>query len=179
MSLRQALKAGTSDLHEDLDARLGRYDLADAEDYRTFLMVQARVLPAIEQALEEGGIGSIVADWSDHLRAPLIERDLEALGAAMPPPIAVPHIAGAPQLLGTAYVIEGSRLGSRYLARRVGTAMPAEFLNATGQQKAWPALLNALDRLDFSPSDSRSAVAAARVCFALFLAAAHEAHTNA
>jgi heme oxygenase len=175
MKLRHKLRQGTDDLHEALDARLGRFDLAQGKDYRAFLKVHARVLPPVEQALDEGGIAAILDDWQAHRRAPLIERDLAAMGEAMPAPVDASAIRGDGELLGTAYVIEGSRLGSRFLSRRVGGAMPAEYLNAAGQQKAWPALLDALDRAELAPPELERALAAARACFALFLAATDEA----
>lgn len=171
MTLRTALKSGTDDLHEELDALLGRYDLAQPDDYRAFLRIHARVLPPIEGALDEGGIADVLADWDRHRRAPLIAGDLAALGEEMPPPQPVPALNNRAQILGTAYVIEGSRLGSRFLAKRVGEAMPAEYLNAAGQQQAWPALLKALDRADFTPAETAEAIVAARACFGLFLGA--------
>lgn len=178
MTLRQALRQGTDDLHEALDGRLGRFDLGLEADYRAFLAIHARVLPPIERALEQGGIANILADWDDHRRAPLLERDLAALGDTMPPPVPVPGLTGPGELLGTAYVIEGSRLGSLFLSKRVGGAMPAEYLNAAGQQKAWPALLHALDQASLPPAEPGRALAAARASFGLFLDAADEAPAN-
>jgi heme oxygenase (biliverdin-IX-beta and delta-forming) len=175
MNPRQALKQATEALHEALDERLGAFDLGDESEYRAFLKVHGRVLPPFERALEEGGIAELIADWKNHRRAPLIERDLAALAEPMPAPVHVPALEGPPDLLGTAYVIEGSRLGSRYLAKRVGGAMPAEYLNARGHQRAWPAYLSALDEAGFAPADLDRAQAAAQACFAEFLRATDKA----
>ena len=178
MTLRHRLKSRTDDLHEELDALLGSFDLAAAGNYRTFLQVHARIVPPVEQALEQGGIAQILPDWESHRRTPLLEKDLAALGVSFPAPLSVPPLKGPPALLGTAYVIEGSRLGSRFLAKRVGDAMPANYLNAAGQQKAWPALLSALDRSDLGAPEQERAVDAARACFAMFLSATREALTH-
>ena len=178
MTLRQALRQGTDDQHEALDERLGRFDLGDPADYRAFLKIHARVLPPVERALEEGGIAAILADWESQRRAPLLQRDLAALGEAMPLPVDVAALEGAPALLGTAYVVEGSRLGSRFLSRRVGGAMPAEYLIASGQQKAWPDLLDALEQASLTTDEGDRALSAARTCFALFLSATDEALAN-
>ena len=178
MTLRLSLRDGTDDLHEALDERLGRFDLGDEADYRAFLRIHARVLPPVERALEDGGIAGILVDWDSHRRAPLIQRDLAALGETMPPPVSSPPLEGAAELLGTAYVIEGSRLGSRFLSKRVGGAMPAEYLTAAGQQKAWPDLLDALDQAGLAPVERDRAVAAARACFGLFLNATDEAQAD-
>jgi heme oxygenase (biliverdin-IX-beta and delta-forming) len=178
MNLRHALKSRTDDLHAELDSLLGRFDLADRDQYRAFLHIHARVLPAVERALEQGGIADILPDWEAHRRTPLLERDLVALGQRMPSPLAPPTLAGRGELLGTAYVIEGSRLGSRFLAKRVGDAMPSEYLTAAGQQQAWPALLQALDHAELASAETDRAVNAARACFALFLATTAEAHAH-
>ena len=178
MTLRQTLRTRTDDLHEELDSLLGRFDLGHRSEYREFLITHARVLPAVERALEQGGIAGILPDWDAHRRAPLLERDLAALGETLPEPIAVAPASGTPELLGTAYVIEGSRLGSRFLAKRVGDAMPAEYLHAAGQQRAWPALLTALDDAELAPAEVDRAVEAARGCFALFLRAAEEVRAD-
>jgi heme oxygenase len=178
MTLRQTLRTRTDDLHEELDALLGRFDLGRRSEYREFLTIHARVLPAVEQALEQAGIATILPDWEAHRRAPLLERDLAALGESLPEPITVSPASGIPELLGTAYVVEGSRLGSRFLAKRVGKAMPAEYLHAAGQQRAWPALLSALDDAELAPAQVDRAVAAARGCFTLFLRAAQEVRAD-
>ena len=174
MKTRFALRAATDDLHRELDTRLSRLNLSEPADYRQFLKFQARSLPPIEDALAAAGLGTVVAGWSERRRTHAIEADLASLGEAMPPRAAAPAIAGIAELLGTAYVVEGSRLGARVLHRQVGDGLPAAFLSGDGSLGPWPALLDAMEsRLDSGLLVEDAEGAACR-CFAWFLDAAGE-----
>lgn len=175
MTTRFALRAATEDIHRDLDNRLSILDLADKLDYRRFLRFHARTLPSIEAALAAAGIGELVDGWSKGRRSALVEADLAALGEVMPPAARAPAVAGTAQLLGMAYVLEGSRLGGRVLRKRVASGLPASFLTGDGSLGSWPALVAAIERiLDSEPLVSE-AKDAARRCFAWFLDVAREA----
>ena len=173
MTTRFALKAATDDVHRELDGRLSKLNLSSRADYCRFLQIQARAVPAIEQALTAGGLDDLVRGWSDSRRAPSLESDLAKLGESMPPAAKAPTINSVPELLGTAYVLEGSRLGGRVLQKQIADGSPATFLD--GSLGAWPALLEALDRFLYSDALIGEAKDAARRCFALFLNVAHEA----
>jgi heme oxygenase len=175
MTNRFALKAATDDIHRELDRRLSRLDLAEPSDYRRFLSFHARTVPPLEKALAGAGASTLLTGWDKSRRASAIRTDLEALGEAMPAPVAVPPIKNAAQLLGTAYVVEGSRLGGRVLRQRVGEGLPASFLNQSEARYPWPTLVAALDRLLCSDALVGEAKDAARRCFTLFLNVAREA----
>jgi heme oxygenase len=170
---RLALKAATDDVHRELDERLSRLDLACSADYRRFLAFHARTVPPFEEALAAAGASRLIDDWDSGRRAEAIETDLAALGEPMPKPVAVAPIRGLAELLGTAYVIEGSRLGGKVLRRRVGTGLPASFLGHS-RHTPWPAVVAALDRLLYSDQLLAEAQATARRCFGLFLSTARE-----
>ena len=175
MKTRFALKAATDDVHRELDDRLSRLDLARAEDYRQFLHVQARTVPPIEAALAAGGLAELIEGWSDTRRTAALESDLAALGDPMPQPADPPALGNVASLLGTAYVLEGSRLGGRVLKSHVGEGLPASFLNSDEASGAWPAVVAAMDRHLYSEEMIGEAKDAARRCFALFLNVAVEA----
>ena len=168
-SARFALKAATDDLHDELDGRLAKLELADPADYLSLLKLHARALPAIEAALERGGLGEMVVDWQDHRRTGQLQSDLAALGEPMPEPAPVPAFTTPARVLGAAYVLEGSRLGSQILRESVPPGMPISFLSATPAASAWPRLVAALDRFLYSPQLLGEAVAGARACFTLYL----------
>ena len=174
MSKRFALKAATEDIHQALDDTLSRFDLADEADYARFLSIHARAIPPIEAALEEGGIGSVVDGWRRH-RTEALAADLAALGHGMPAPAAAPRVDGVGALLGTAYVLEGSRLGGQLLRRKVGEGLPVTYLGQSNSTQPWAAVVAALDRHLYSANDLGEAKDAARRCFALFLDVAREA----
>jgi heme oxygenase len=117
----------------------------------------------------------MVAGWSNARRTPAIESDLAAMGESMPSPATAPEIAGVGDLLGTAYVLEGSRLGGRVLRQKVPDGLPVSFLSRSEESDPWLTVVAALDRLLYSDSLLGEAKDAARRCFALFLNVAKEA----
>lgn len=175
MTSRFALKAATDDIHRELDERLSSLDLAKEEDYRRFLQFQARSVPSVEQALASAGLEDLVDGWCAARRSKAIEADLQALGGSMPEQAPAPAIAGTAQLLGTAYVVEGSRLGSRVLRRRVAAGLPVRFLSDDGSLGPWPTLIAAIDRLLDSDNLLSEAKEAARRSFSWFLQISREA----
>lgn len=175
MTFRFALKSATDDIHRELDERLSCLDLAKEPDYRRFLDFQARSVPSVEGALATAGLGNLIEGWCAARRTNAIEADLEELGGSMPPASPAPAIAGTAQLLGTAYVLEGSRLGSRVLRRRVGDGLPVRFLSDDGSLGPWPQLIAAIDRLLDSDTLLSEAKDAARRSFSWFLQIAREA----
>ena len=171
---RFALKAATDDVHRELDDRLSRLNLAEASDYRRFLSFHARTVPPFEEALAAAGANKVIDGWDQARRTDAIRIDLEQLGEPVPEAAIVPPIRDTAELLGTAYVIEGSRLGGRVLARRVGQGLPMNFLSSPGH-RSWPTVVAALDRCLYSDALLNDASDAARRCFALFLDVAREA----
>lgn len=175
MSIRFALRSATDPLHEELDAALSRLNLSDPADYARFLKFHARTVPAIEQELAHSGLGEIVDGWCKTRRGEALRQDLAALGEAMPTPASAPLIQGKAAALGTAYVLEGSRLGGQILQRRIGESMPANFLNHPSGVGPWKHLIAVLDRHLYSDDLVSEAKDAARRCFAWFLHESREA----
>ena len=174
MTPRFALKAGTDDLHDELDGRLSRLDLGNEGDYRRFLRFHGRIVPSVEDSLAAGGIEDLLPGWIGWRRTSSIVADLAALGEPMPDPVPTPKNNSKAELLGTAYVLEGSRLGGRILRKRVGNQLPVSFLAHTGGKEAWPALIAVLDRNLYSQPLIDEAKTAARRSFDLFLSVARE-----
>lgn len=175
MIRRLALKAATDDLHCELDEKLSDLDLGKTTDYRRFLGFHARTIPSMEEALARSDLDEIVEEWSDHRRSRAIAADLEALGESMPRPTPPPVISSIAELLGAAYVLEGSRLGGRLLRRRVGKGLPASFLSDKDSLGSWPSLLAAIECSLASDALLTEAKSAARRTFVWYLQAAQEA----
>lgn len=169
MSLRNALRAGTSDCHADVDALFGRFDLQREADYRAFLSAHARAVPAVEIALETSGIERLIPDWAERRRRDLLVDDLAVMSAPLPPSLDAPDMADDAALLGTVYVLEGSKLGGAMLAKMVGDGLPSAYLSPFGPKGGMKTFM---DMLDASGADETKAVEAARAVFALFHKAA-------
>jgi heme oxygenase len=184
--LLHALREATASRHAELDQSL---PLAapglTLERYVAFLRGSLAALEDLEPAIAP-------LCWRPELRrCACLRHDLEELGA---PPTASPEIeaspapAGRADLLGCAYVIEGSTLGGLVLAERVERALATHatsYLRLRGADtaRAWRAFLAVLDEqdADMTEADRDRACNAARATFdryreALLAHAAHAVH---
>lgn len=175
--LRERLRAATAPCHAAVDEAYSGYALDTVEGYRGFLLAHARALVPLEEALERAGIETLLPDWPARRRRAALAGDLQALGAALPemPAVALP---GDPAgLWGAAYVVEGSRMGSRMLGQRLRRAGHPWVAPALGylchrlDEQLWPGFVRRLEAhaADLAPEPL---LAGARQAFALFLAAA-------
>ena len=176
-SLRDRLRDATADAHARLDVQLDRLDLARLADYRDFLDLSASALLPLEAALVGAGVERIFADWPLRARSRAILDDLERVGGN-PHPLASPGCVGLADVLGAMYVLEGSRLGAKVLARRASSSADPVVAGATAYLRhgaglhLWPSFLAILERHRTALHDDDAVIAAARRGFALFAAAA-------
>ena len=166
-SARFSLRDATAEWHARVDKLYSPANLNDRDNYARFLLAQAAAHLPVEQALEAGGISSVLVDWPQRRRADLIQSDLQALGLQVPALEAQPALEDAPSLLGAVYVLEGSRLGGRLLARSVGGGLPTAFLTPC-RPAAWHELSALLDACLLSRKELNAAISAACGVFALF-----------
>lgn len=162
-----ALRAATRDDHARVDALFSALPLGEPAGYRRFLRAQARAHLPVERALSAAGAAGVVADWRSRLRGPALLGDLSDLGEAVPPPLSAPVFASAAALLGGIYVLEGSRLGGKLIARAAPAGMPTRFVAAPTRSGSWRGLLATLDAV-LSPGECEAAIAAARAVFDRF-----------
>lgn len=152
--VHQVLREGTRDRHETLDQGLALAEShVDRDDYLTYLRALLGWLEPLEQRLWQ-------LDWPEALRASeragksaWLYEDLKMAGDATP----VLHCAHPPAVaapdayaLGVAYVVEGSQLGGRFLAKRlqeVAPDLPQRYLHGYGERLGplWKAFLLHLD----------------------------------
>lgn len=164
----RALRDGTAAAHERVDAVFSQFDLSDRAGYAAFLGAHAEAMLPFEQALDAADAGQVVPDWPERRRGDLLRADLAELGIA-PCPAPSPASNGDPAAIaGTLYVLEGSRMGGRVLARRVGSGLPLRYLNAHQRPDTWRKLLSRLDFLLDDPASIQTAVEAATECFTAF-----------
>ncbi|RVT97876.1 heme oxygenase [Rhodovarius crocodyli] len=170
--LRQALRSGTRDAHARLDSALPALAFHDPRLYAAFLRWHAAIVPPLERALEQAGIARLIPDWAERRRRDALLADLRALGAACPPAAWIPAPTGDSAMVGTAYVLEGSRLGGAALARTVAASLrPAAtaYLEHGAGERLWPRFVEIIDTLP--GICAAEAAAAANRTFALFEAA--------
>jgi len=174
--LRSILRDATAADHAQLDATLGSHDLCAVAGYRRFLEINATALLPLEQSLERAGVRAMLPDWADRARTDSILTDLVRLGGK-PGRLNAPEPTGRSAILGTLYVLEGSRLGAAYLLRTVRQCSDplvsgnTAFLGHGAGRHFWPEYLAALEcHADELAEDDL--VRSARAAFDLFAHAA-------
>jgi heme oxygenase len=117
---------------------------------------------------------SVDVDMSAYLRAHLLAVDLMRLGARtptrLPPPLPMTTFGRA---LGCLYVLEGSALGGRTVARLVRATLgevPMSFLTGDGRSapSPWLSVCSALTRFEALGGDGDAVVSGACDTFAVF-----------
>src|SRR5262249_13922791 len=124
------LRQSTSDAHARLDAQFGGLDLRQRSDYRRFLEASVAALLPLEAALVEAGVEQVFPDWPLRSRRRAILDDLDRVGGVVRL-LAIPPAPNFGQLLGTMYVLEGSRLGAQVLLKAVSQSSDPVVASAT------------------------------------------------
>ncbi|QOZ67087.1 heme oxygenase [Bradyrhizobium arachidis] len=176
--LRERLRDSTASAHRELDAQLSAFDLTVFSGYRRFLQASAAALLPLETALVEAGIARLFPDWPERSRSAAIVADLGRLGSAVPFTVSVPALTRS-GMLGTMYVLEGSRLGAKFLLKTVADAADprlgeaAAYLNHGTGKRLWQSFLAKLASEEGCEEDE--AIDFARIAFAAFERAADRA----
>jgi heme oxygenase len=113
---RSDLKQATSQAHQALDDMIGSFE--SEEDYARYLCGMARFRLPVEAWLSARPLPEGFDDWQPGLYGDELIADLAVFGLA--PPDDMPEFAppAGDGLLGLLYVLEGSALGARLLAKR-------------------------------------------------------------
>ena len=164
---RLRLREATAPDHERVDAAFSRFDLGTRAGYIKFLQAKAAAFLPVEQAIEDSDVAAILPDWPARRRSHLLTADLAALGAQADGCVAAPPLPTPSAVLGAVYVLEGSRLGGRLLARSVPADLPRGFIDS-GDPALWRRLIDALDKALATEEHMDAATAAARAVFACF-----------
>ena len=180
-SLRGHLRAATMAAHELLDhAMQAASGWQNRADYARFLALQH----AARAPLEDWLAANAPADLVPPLQTPLLARDLAALGATLPPssspfgPVETLAKASSGEALGAAWVLAGSALGNKAIAKQVarigGGQWPTSFLGDKAMMAFWQSLRARIER-PATLAEAAGATRAAEAVFAHFLAVADHA----
>jgi heme oxygenase len=174
--LRSILRDATAADHARLDAKLGALDLCTVTGYRRFLEINATALLPLERSLERAGVRVMLPDWGGRARTEAILTDLARLGGRTGW-LDAPELTDRAAMLGTLYVLEGSRLGAAYLLRTVRQCSDPlvsgniAFLTHGAGRHFWPQYLAVLES-HADELDEDDLVRSARSAFGLFAHAA-------
>jgi len=116
-----------------------------------------------------------VHGWRYRPRVPALRHDLHALGEPLPPVAGAAEASiEAAQAWGMLYVVEGSMLGGRVIARQLRRQQPslegalAYFDLGSEEPAAWRRFQDCLERALTPPGAREQAAAGARAMFARF-----------
>ncbi|KTF40130.1 biliverdin-producing heme oxygenase [Xanthomonas translucens] len=149
-------------------------DSLSVPDYVQVLRRHHAVLAGWEQRESAWLHASGDADWRYQPRSPLLEQDLAALRATPPLPAPAPAAADAGNRWGMLYVVEGSRLGGRLIARRLRQTLAAAapalayFELGHADPACWRRFQQRLEQALPTPQSRQAAVDGARAMFAHF-----------
>ena len=171
-SRRASLQAATRHQHRDLDEHVADLDLATLAHYRKFLCASATALIGLEALLERAGVEELLPDWSERARTAAILADLWQLKTVAAPFELRRATPSAAEMCGMAYVLEGSRLGSKVLLNRVRSTSDMNVRTATSYLGAndahwWRSFLQALENAP-EADDADATTAGAIYAFALY-----------
>ena len=114
------------------------------------------------------------ADWRYQPRSPLLEQDLAVLRATPPLPAPAPPAPDACNCWGMLYVVEGSRLGGRLIARHLRQTLAAAapalayFELGHAEPASWRRFQQRLEQALPTPALRQAAVEGARAMFEHF-----------
>jgi heme oxygenase len=176
-ALRSILRDATAADHARLDARLGALDLCTVAGYRRFLEINAAAVLPLEQSLVLAGVRDMLPDWDDRSRTGALLADLVRV-RGVPRRLDAPDLPDRFAVLGTLYVLEGSRLGAAYLLRTVRqcsdpiVSSNTAFLGHGADRQFWPKYLTVLECHAGELLDEDDLIEPARRAFDLFAHAA-------
>lgn len=133
----------TSESHAALDASVASWRIETSRGYGAFLSASAMAITPLELALERAGVAEWMPDWDKRVRRIALASDLAALGLE-PPAFAAAAVPSQDFGAGLLYVLEGSRLGARVLARQVRAAddgLPLAYLTQGEGEGLWRSFL--------------------------------------
>ncbi|TQV70078.1 biliverdin-producing heme oxygenase [Denitrobaculum tricleocarpae] len=168
---RAWLRGATQAEHARLDRLVSRWNFAEKLDYSNFLLMQSAVLIPLESWLESRDVEADLPDWRLRARSTALLKDLATLNLSALPPVAMSFDVSLSAKMGILYVLEGSRLGGRVLARAVEGSLeplPVSFLLHGSETGLWQSFRQRLGQLPHDPRLWEEMAQAARKVFELY-----------
>jgi len=181
---RGLLRAQTAAAHEQLEARLDVFSrLRSLEDYRALLARLYGLYEPLELRLAVVAQASaLTLDFATRQKAPLIERDLAALGldreamARLPRCTRLPALTGPAAAFGCLYVLEGATLGGQFVSRHVARELGVDhqggtaFFSSYGEDVGpmWRKFVTALEHFACDADRQAVVLRSAHETFAVF-----------
>lgn len=177
-SAARALRHATQDTHRLVEAvplmqALGQ-GLIDRDGYATVLRRHHALLAGFEDRMGDWLSTLVGSGWHYRRRVPALRADLRMLAQAPDAPLPPPAGSDEAARWGMLYVIEGSQLGGRVIARSLRRHRPAladalQYFELADEDPAgWRRFQAVLDHCLDSPHAREAAIAGAQAMFAHF-----------
>jgi heme oxygenase (biliverdin-IX-beta and delta-forming) len=172
---RRSLRNETAMLHETVERHFATGPMT-RDAYIRYLMMN-RPFASIEPALEAASIHRVLPDWDMRQRRFALASDMDSMGIPNRETRAITLSDDIGTLLGWSYVLEGSRLGARFILKEIEATLDRELIAATRFLRhgagtgLWTTFTASLNRIDNDPCAIESACEAARAAFSYFEAA--------
>lgn len=170
--MRQLLKEHTASAHNALDRLVSSFDLSTSAGYEALLAMHARIVPSVEKWLCFTDAFWQIPDANIRLRTNSLIDDMHALHLASPDAINMSLFNDPGSVAGLAYVLEGSRVGAKFISHRVTSEVPSApvtFIRHGEGFGLWGSFTDWLDRQTWSESAETNACAAADKLFAAYI----------
>ena len=181
--LSDRLKTATSQLHEELESKMYSNEIMAGtltrNQYIAMLQIQYEIVAPFELKWNSqiSGNEDLLNLWKNRNKSKALEADLKSLKTTLPKinPVLFDSM-NFDQLLGAAYVIEGSTLGGKIISKKLETnkQIPGDSVsyftlygNTTGEK--WKTFLSFLNSHPLNPENT---INGARKTFQLFIQAA-------
>lgn len=167
-NVRDSLREATAVVHADLDQTTAGLNFADPTDYRRFLEAQWQPVVALENGLTLAGVDRLLDDWPARTRTIALAHDLRRLDVK---PVAAEPVDFEKQaaMWGALYVLEGSRLGAKFLLKRIpqNLACATHFLSHGQGEPLWQTFIARLED-GVAENELDECIAGAMSAFQLF-----------
>lgn len=119
--LTSSLRTRTKSVHGKLDEHLMDMGLfSDKEKYKIFLTLQYHIHHDASQLYSNSDLAAIVPNLRLRNRFDKVKEDMQDLGVPVPSTIKPLTFNNISSAIGALYVVEGSKLGAKYLLHYVG-----------------------------------------------------------
>ncbi|KQQ70056.1 heme oxygenase [Xanthomonas sp. Leaf131] len=177
-SAARVLRQATQDTHARVESiplmqALGQ-GCIDRDAYALILRRHSALLGGFEDHLSDWLNTLVGTGWHYRRRVPALREDLRTLGQQPDAPIAAPTAGNDAARWGMLYVIEGSQLGGRMIARSLRQQQPAlanavrYFELADDDPAGWRRFQTVLDQRLDTPCARAAAIDGAQAMFAHF-----------
>lgn len=152
-TLTTSLRAHTHNNHEKLDKRIMNLGLFENKElYKKFVTIQYHIHHYVVPIYENVELSKIIPDLGERNRFEKVEQDMQDLGIPLPKLSEPTSIKDISEAVGLLYVVEGSKLGAKFLlnlAKDMGLSESygARHLGADkdGRGNSWRAFRDAID----------------------------------